>query len=145
VEETQAKRKWGRPPTTGEYRNIREEIEKQNKAKEAELRLLQEEKIAKMSGTEVLGLNKTVDVEEVTAEAEQTPTADIINKIRELQAEVTRVSKTSSNLKRTSQNTLNISAGRTVGLIKALRTRTRQKSCEHQRTKGDPDSTKGAG
>jgi len=84
---TTAKR--GRPPTTGDYKGIREEKEKFNREKEVELKLLHEERLAKLTGREIILTSKTkVDVEEVAMDAELNLTHDIINRIREHQAEV---------------------------------------------------------
>jgi len=116
------KRGPGRPPTTSEYAGLREEKERFNREKEQELKLLYEEKIARLTGKEIFQTSK-INTEEVAAEAEQNPIPDITSRIREHQANVLRVAKSSANLKGTHQNLLNQSAGYTVGFIEALRTK----------------------
>jgi len=68
-------------------------------------------------------LTSKVNTEEVTPRRRRRTLLPIISKIREMQAEVLRVAKSSTNLRRTHQNLLNIAAGYTVGLIDALRIR----------------------
>jgi len=93
-----------------------------NKELEKEIKLLHEKKILRMTGkelTESLGIKP----EQYTAEAEQQPTADIFNRLREAQTHILQVEKTSGNLKSTHQSALKINANLTLGLIEALRTR----------------------
>jgi len=112
----------GRRYTTGEYKGQKEELRKLNDERQREINLKREERIVQMNSSDLLKLNK-INSDEVMEEAEQSPIADIVNQIRECQANVLRVSKCSSNLKGTSQNLLNEAAGHTLGFVEALRTR----------------------
>jgi len=94
-----AKRGPGHPPTTAEYVGLAAAKEELNRQLARESELLYEIKIAKMTSKEVLQI--LIKAEEVTVEAEYSPTADIINRIREHQVDVVRAVKTSNNLKGT--------------------------------------------
>jgi len=113
----------GRPATTGEYVRMRDaqaelnaEIGKRNK-------LMHEEAILRMTGKEMVEASRT-EPDKYAEEAENQPTADIINRLREAQINVLRVQRSSSNLKGEHQGTLKASANMTLGFIEALRTRT---------------------
>jgi len=115
-----AKRGRGRPKTTGDYANLAEEQARLNLAKEEELKLLYEEKIARLTSKDIVKASK-IDIKKVAIEEGMNPLQDNINKIRELQAQVMRAAKASTNLKGIHQNLIQKSAGYTLGLIEALR------------------------
>jgi len=118
-----------RPPTTGEYVGLADEKERANKAKEEALRLEQEERTMKLTNREIIKMNK-IDLETVAAAEEHNPTADIVNRLRELQVDILKVARTSGNLK---GGYLKKSAGWILGLIEVLRTRL-DRSAEENRS-----------
>jgi len=115
-------RKRGRSPTTGDYSKIADEKERVNRAKEEALKLENEERIMRLTSSEIVKMTK-INPEKVMDIEEHNPTADIINRLRELQVEVLKVARTSSNHKGQYQGQLKKSAEWTMGLIEILRTR----------------------
>jgi len=112
----------GRPPTTGEYKGMKDaqaelnaEIGKRNK-------LMHEEAILRMTGKEMVEASGT-EPSRFAEEAENLPTADLINSLREAQTHILRVQRSSSNLKGEHQGALKASTNMTLGYLKALRTR----------------------
>jgi len=118
-----AERKRDRPPTTAEYVNVREELARYIAVKEAALKLEAEERISRLTCQEIVRMAE-VTPEEVMEREETNPTADIAaSRARELQTEILKAIKASSNLKRTHQGSIRKSAEWTLGLIETLRTR----------------------
>jgi len=121
--EVPEKRGRGRPPTTGEYRNIIETKKALNNERQRELRLAQEEKVTTMEDTLKLLRRAHLDPEDTAEKAKLDLTADIASRIREAQAEVIRVARISNNLQGPLQRTLKVAASTTMGLADVLRTR----------------------
>jgi len=118
----QAGGKRGRSPTTGKYVGLADVKRKVNDEREREIQLEREQQNFELA--EALELLKKGHLfPEETAE-ETAPTADIANEAqRKAQAEVVRISKTSSNLKGDLQRALRVNASLTMGLVDVLRTR----------------------
>jgi len=112
----------GRPPTTNEYVGKAEAVAKLNTELEKQNKLKHEEKIMKMTGKEIIESLGMVP-KNYTEEAENQPTSDLINKVREVQTHILQVQRSSSNLKGTHQGALKAGASLTLGYVEALRTR----------------------
>jgi len=117
------KRGRGRPPTTGEYREIAEAKKAVNDERERELRLAMEARTYNMEETLAILRKSHLDPEETAEGATLDPTADLASRIREAQAEVVRVSKISSHLQGPLQRTLRAAASLTIDLTAVLWTR----------------------
>jgi len=112
----------GRPPMTGEYVGLAEA----NDERVRKLRLEREAQALNMADTLQILRKANLDSETTAEEASLIPMADIASRIREAQAEIVRVAKSSSNIKGDLQRVLKVSASLTMGLVDVLRTRADQ-------------------
>lgn len=116
------KRKRGRPPTTGEYAG-RAEAQKKLADQEARLLLIQQEKEWRDLTTEEFYNKCGLDLEEAIETMRRNPTADLSNRARELQREVLRVAKVSTNINGLLKKHLKDAAVLTAACVEVLRTR----------------------
>ncbi|XP_070171358.1 uncharacterized protein [Polyergus mexicanus] len=121
-----AKRKRGRPPTTGEYVGRAEAIERLAAAKERELRVLEEERSlqAGFVPPETQGTRSLPSEHEVAEQARDLTAAEIERRARESLGELERMVSVSSNLKGTSKRGMHLTAVRVKAYCAELLNRT---------------------
>lgn len=112
----------GRPPSTGEYAGLAKAKSMLAEVEERELRLKQEKELMSLTSEDIFK-SADLDVESAIDEIRLNPTADLTNRVRQLQKTVLRVSKTSKHLKGTYVKELKMAALYTTACVEVLRNR----------------------
>lgn len=112
----------GRPPTSGEYRNLAQQKKEYNaqRQKEQELELL--DRLKTLSGGELYSCLK-IDFDDAVENITHNPTGDIANRARESLEEIMRVARVSKNLNGPCVKSLKQAAVLSAAVVEVLRTR----------------------